>query len=351
MKKLIAIFFALLAIAAPAAPLKLVLLGASNATGQGASDYAHSFAGLYDAWLKTFNPSNALVNLAQGSYATANILPGADGVHDIVGAVNQQPDAIIISITGNDYGGVPSSTIRTNFTTVYNYAHAHNVPIWISTPFPDVQGAGRLDDIQADAAWMTNAFPVHSFDIWPKFRLPGTNYIDPQYLVDSAHINDAGHRLYFQILTNAGIYESLTLTNPPAPVTGKYLFFRISSTRPVLFQDSTNLVDWQDIAETDSVSVLGTGTRFFRGVLRHAAVTLECAPLEPGIEGVRIYNGPAPADYREVCTFPATNVFHVASCTVYPTNYFAASTFKAGEESDFSPPASFQFRATLAVNP
>lgn len=131
----------------------------------------------------------------------------------------------------------------------------------------------------------------------------------------------------------------------------KSVQIEVSSPVPVVFQDATNIAGpWQDIAECQSVQLLADGTRYFRGKLRTAAVSIPIAPItDTSIVGVRAYNGPAFGDYREVCTFPRTNRLDIASLTVWPTNYLAFTTFTAAEESDFGAEQTTNITVRLSI--
>lgn len=126
----------------------------------------------------------------------------------------------------------------------------------------------------------------------------------------------------------------------------------MTSPVPVLWQDATNLAGpWQDIAESASVQTLADGTRFFRGKLMHGQITLSCDPLPTvAITNATLWNGPEAGLYVELCDFGPTNKFNVVSCTIYPTNHFAATfTDCRGNISDFSSDREIMFTNRLHI--
>ena len=60
-----------LLLAQPCIGKKVVILGSSTAVGTGASDYEHSWVGLFSSYMA----GSTLVNLALGGYTTYQILP------------------------------------------------------------------------------------------------------------------------------------------------------------------------------------------------------------------------------------------------------------------------------------
>jgi hypothetical protein len=117
--------------------------------------------------------------------------------------------------------------------------------------------------------------------------------------------------------------------------------------RPVTFEDAAQVNGpWLEVVDNcTNLSVLPDGNRFFRCRLERAQVSLTC--VRPGgVDGIRIYNGPAARHYTEHFDFSESNYF-TALVTVYPTNHFAATCFQGTLESDFSPEAVFQFTNAL----
>ncbi len=103
-----------------------------------------------------------------------------------------------------------------------------------------------------------------------------------------------------------------------------------------MIQDSTNLVDWQDVIVTRELTVLATpGLGFLRGRVTETTQTLTF-DRNPLAAGTFIYLGAKSNDYFQ--RFDAGTNATLTLTIIQPTPdlYFAATSYFAANESDFS---------------
>jgi hypothetical protein len=105
----------------------------------------------------------------------------------------------------------------------------------------------------------------------------------------------------------------------------------------VVIQDSTNLVDWQDVAETQDLTVLPTpGTGFLRGRVTQTSVTI-AFDRNPAAAGTFIYLGAKSHDYFQRFDAGTNGVLPLTIILPTPDLYFTGTSYLAdGTESDFA---------------
>lgn len=204
--------------AAPYRPQKIAIIGSSTAVGTGATDYAHAWAGLYSAYLKTLNSTNLVFNLAVGGYTTYHELPtgtinpgnrpAVDYSHNITAALATHPDVVIVNLPSNDAAnGYAEWETETNFLKIAAACQASNVPVWIATSQPrNLSVAGKTNLIHVKD-WIFAAFPDRSLDFWTTIaNADGT--INATYgSGDGIHLNNAGHQILYNRVVASRLYE------------------------------------------------------------------------------------------------------------------------------------------------
>lgn len=107
---------------------------------------------------------------------------------------------------------------------------------------------------------------------------------------------------------------------------------------PSMIQDSSDLMDWQDVVSlgSDSLTILPTDpNRFFQAVMKTVTIPLSWDASKSPVDGYKIYSGPRSGFYTSMM-----DVGNVTSANVvvdaFATNYCAATSYSANGESDFS---------------
>lgn len=111
----------------------------------------------------------------------------------------------------------------------------------------------------------------------------------------------------------------------------------VSSTAKGLFQDSADLVTWQDVVEGNSFTVLPTSERWFvRQQVLETQVTVTWDPT-PDAVGYALVYGPASGDYWQMTTVGAvTSATFTAAVTTDKIFVCAWAIFADGSTTDFS---------------
>ncbi|AQG81693.1 hypothetical protein AWR27_21750 [Spirosoma montaniterrae] len=188
----------------------VVILGSSTASGAGASDYKHAWAGLFSSYLN----KGKIINLARGGYTTYHILPdgqeglvakrpSADTLRNITAALKLHPTLMIISMTTNDVAnGYSVDEVMYNLQTIRRIALDNGVKrILITTSMP------RKLNAQATARWLQQRDRTMR-----AYEQDAVNFFDPladadnlfqaNLTPDGIHPNDDGHRLLFKQLVS-----------------------------------------------------------------------------------------------------------------------------------------------------
>lgn len=208
---------------------KIVVLGSSTAAGWGPATYAESWVRLYTQYIRDFNISNTVVNLAVGGYTTYHIMPtgytppvgrpNPDTNSNITAALNQSPDGIIVNMPTNDTNyGYPLAETEANFRTVSDLADAAGVPIWITTSQPRNISSGQRAELITLKDWINSTYGTKSIDFWTTIANSDGTVASAYDAGDGIHLNAAGHAILFQRTVDAGVMERLYASTSTAPL-------------------------------------------------------------------------------------------------------------------------------------
>ncbi len=205
--------------------MTIVILGSSTAAGTGPSVSDSAWVNRYRTFLTDINPSNQVINLAQGGYTTYKSMPTAfvpppgrptpDNTKNIDAALSYNPDAIIINYPSNDASnGFGVIEQMGNFDSIANYAASFGVPVWIATTQPKTNLSAAGDSIQIGVRdSILSTYGSMAIDFWTTIA-DSNNDIEPQYDADGTHLNDAGHAILVSRVVAADIPSAIYV--PPA---------------------------------------------------------------------------------------------------------------------------------------
>jgi lysophospholipase L1-like esterase len=211
------------AVPAAAQPARLFVLGSSTAFGTGASSRLDS------AWVFRYarhavarNPNYEVYDFGVGGTTTYHIVP--DGTPVPAGRPAPNPErnvsqalrfgarAVIVNMPSNDaVNGYTVEEQLRNFDRIVQAAAAQRVPVWVATTQPRTGGlndAGRAN-LMAVRDSIRARYGSKALDFWTGLALPDGR-LDPRYdSGDGIHLNDTGHRLLYERVVAARIFDTL----------------------------------------------------------------------------------------------------------------------------------------------
>jgi lysophospholipase L1-like esterase len=228
----------------------IVVLGSSTAAGTGPSKPDSAWVNRYRNYLQSMDTTVQVINLAVGGYTTYDIMPTGyvppagrptpKTNNNITKALTYKPDAIIINLPSNDAtNNYTISEQLANYDTVLARASQQNVPVWITTTQPRNLSQTQRKNLMDMRDSTFARFGDQAIDFWTEIaNLDGT--INSKYNSgDGVHINDAGHRIFFERVVDAGIWEYLTVIEErhSNPITN----FELSQNYPNPFNPATTI--------------------------------------------------------------------------------------------------------------
>ena len=195
-------------------PVTIVVLGSSNAEGQGPEHADSTWVRRLQETLRQASPPGRVVNLARGGYTTSRLVPtGAGGpgddpdpAHNVTRALVARPDAIVISLTSNDGAQeVPVAVQLARYDAMI--AAAGDVPVWITTPTPRTGGISpegrRLQAAMRDstlARWGDRAI-----DFWTPVADVNGAPLTAYDAGDGVHFTDLAHARFAERVLSSSL--------------------------------------------------------------------------------------------------------------------------------------------------
>ena len=210
---------------------RIVIMGSSTAVGTGASSTANSWAGRTQAHFRqnTTDGLDTIVNnIAASGYTTYHEMPTGfipaiagrplpDPNRNVTRALSFSPDVVIINLPSNDVTqGYSKKETMDNFRLMYQAITASGAKCYITTTQPR-----NVNPVLRDSLWrlvdsVNSNFGNHAIDFWSDLvSTDGLFLIRPEVSAgDGIHINDLGHNLVFQQVSDKNIFA----LNIPLPL-------------------------------------------------------------------------------------------------------------------------------------
>lgn len=230
----------------------IVVLGSSTAAGTGPTSPDSAWVNRYRKYILALAPTAKVINLAIGGYTTYDIMPTGSTPpsgrptpkpnNNITYAMTYKPSAMIINLPSNDAAqNIPIAEQLANYDVIL--AHAKQVPVWITTPQPRnfaSQSQRNLLIFMRDSTYAR--FGERTIDFWTGIA-KGDGTINPLYNSgDGVHINNAGHRIFFQRVVDKKIWDDVTQVETEAVNTTTLpLRFELMQNYPNPFNPETNI--------------------------------------------------------------------------------------------------------------
>ncbi len=199
----------------------IVVLGSSTAAGTGPSSPDSAWVRRYTKYILSLDNTAKVINLAVGGFTTYDVMPTGyippagrptpKPNNNITHALTFKPNAIIINLPSNDAtNGYSIAEQLANYDTVLARARSKNVPVWVTTTQPRNLSAAQRQNLMTMRDSTFTRFGSKAIDFWNGLANPdGT--IQSQYNSgDGIHLNNAAHRLLFQRVGGANIWQIIT---------------------------------------------------------------------------------------------------------------------------------------------
>jgi lysophospholipase L1-like esterase len=200
----------------------IVVIGSSTAAGIGSSVSDSAWVNRYHKYINQQNTNAKVVNLAVGGYTTYDLMP-SDFIppqgrptpkvsSNITKALSYNPLAVIINLPSNDVTyGYSISEQLSNYDTILARSNEMNVPVWISTTQPrNLSDQQRLFQIEMRDSTFSR-FGGFALDFWTDLANEDGRINDLYDSGDGIHLNDAGHKILFERVVSAEVYEQTIL--------------------------------------------------------------------------------------------------------------------------------------------
>ena len=221
-------------------PKVLVGIGSSSMQGAGASNSQMAMFGLLRTYYfgtghlrQSWNLGLGGINIGHGLPDGTVPPPGAsapDTTRNISAAIRRGADIVVVCYPTNAYDVMSVADILWSYQKIYDYAVANGVQCWLQSPITRANfSAANKQKLVTIKDSMMARFPVGpnggAIDILTPLLQPGTNEpIDAYQAGDGIHINNAGHRVVYEVMKSVNIFRNLipsasTIANPGNAVT------------------------------------------------------------------------------------------------------------------------------------
>jgi lysophospholipase L1-like esterase len=200
----------------------IAVLGSSTAAGAGPSTLDSAWVWRYRRYINAIDTTARVMNFAVGGYTTYDVMPTGyvppagrptpKPSNNISAALAYRPAALVVNLPSNDVAyGYSVMEQLANYDTLHSRSTFHNVPIWIMTSQPrNISDPVVRDRLRVMTDSILTRHGGHSIDVWNGLaNSDGT--ILPQFNQgDGIHLNDAGHRLIYNRVVAANIWQTIT---------------------------------------------------------------------------------------------------------------------------------------------
>jgi lysophospholipase L1-like esterase len=182
--------------------------------------------GLIDTIYNLGNPGTTTYSGMPSDFVPPANRPAPDPAHNITKALSFVPDIVIINFPSNDFGDDFSmQEVMFNFRIMYAAVLAAGKACYVTTTQPrdnSILSPTEQENLRIGRDSILAEFGVHSLDFYdPVSNLSclckDSLNINPGYDYDGTHVNNAGHRLFFDVVVQKNILAS---TQPPFALEG-----------------------------------------------------------------------------------------------------------------------------------
>jgi lysophospholipase L1-like esterase len=159
-----------------------------------------------------------VTNLGRGGYTTYHILPtgtpipggvniSIDQTRNVTRALALDPFAILVNMPSNDAANnFPVADQLANFRRIVEAATSQGVRVWVATTQPrNFANPAQINIQRAVRDSILAIYDEYAVDFWTGMAADN-GFIRPEFdSGDGVHVNDAGHRLLFERVSQLGL--------------------------------------------------------------------------------------------------------------------------------------------------
>src|SRR6185312_3135916 len=205
----------------------IAVIGSSTAVGTGATPIDSSWVNLTKAYFKGLGDIDTIYNIALGGQTTYPGMPtgfvppagrpSPDTARNITKALSFNPDVVLVNFPTND--AAADYTLKetmTNLRAIYAAAVAAGKIAFITTSQPRTSLSTSQKQLLKTMRDSVNVeFGNNSLNFYDPIVAADSFNINPIYNFDGTHVNNAGHRVLFQVVKAKGILSGII----PLPLT------------------------------------------------------------------------------------------------------------------------------------
>jgi lysophospholipase L1-like esterase len=232
----------LCSVISPAQKKIIAVLGSSTAYGYGAtpaipgvkpdSSWANitkryfQSLGILDTLYNYGNPNTTTYAGMPSDFIPPPNRPKPDSTHNVTIAMSHNPDVVIINFPSNDFGDdFTIKEVMHNFHVMYNTVVSAGKICYITTTQPrdSIFSPAEREQLRICRDSILAEFGIYALDFYDPVsnlscKCADSLFIKPIYDYDGTHVNNAGHRLFFNVVKTANIFDLSDSGSNPLPV-------------------------------------------------------------------------------------------------------------------------------------
>ncbi|MEI9942618.1 MAG: PKD domain-containing protein [Chitinophagaceae bacterium] len=186
---------------------KLGVMGSSTAAANGVTSFDSAFTTRLKAYYQSQGLLSDMVNIAQAGTSPFDI-----NITQQLNALNGA-NILLISYPSNGYTAATNNSVLARLQEIYDSASNRGMIVYVSgtQPRDDFNDADRANLITLNGL-LANKFGNRFMDFLTPLLKTSNNKIKDEYYADGIHPNNAGHRIIFNKVVAANIFENFAVS-------------------------------------------------------------------------------------------------------------------------------------------
>lgn len=198
----------------------IVILGSSTSAGIGPTVADSAYVNRFRKYVQSYDKDALVINLAVGGYTTYDVMPTGfvppsgrptpKVNNNITKALSYHPDAILINLPSNDANlGYSVADQLKNYSVLDSICDANNIPVWVTTTQPRNLDTAKRNLLMVMRDSTIARYGDHCVDFWTELANADGTINNKYNSGDGIHLNNAGHRVLFNRVVEAKLWNQL----------------------------------------------------------------------------------------------------------------------------------------------